>query len=65
MKMEQYIRAIAGTMVLLSLILAVTQSTYWLFLTTFVGLNLLQSAFTRWCLMEDILAKIGIAKKCV
>jgi len=65
MKMEQYIRAIAGIMVLLSLILAVTQSTYWLLLTAFVGLNLLQSAFTRWCLMEDILAKIGIAKKCV
>ena len=65
MKMEQYIRAIAGIMVLLSLILAVTQSTYWLLLTAFVGLNLLQSAYTRWCLMEDILAKIGIAKKCV
>ena len=65
MKMEQYIRAIAGIMVLLSLALAITQSIYWLLLTAFVGLNLLQSAFTRWCLMEDILAKFGVAKRCV
>jgi tetratricopeptide (TPR) repeat protein len=36
---------------------------YWLFFTAFVGLNLLQSAFTKWCLMEDILAKFGIAKQ--
>lgn len=63
MKMEQWIRAIAGTMVLISLILAVTQSHYWLFLTAFVGLNLLQSAFSQWCLMEDILAKAGVDKK--
>jgi hypothetical protein len=34
-----------------------------LLFTAFVGLNLLQSAFTKWCLMEDILAKLGIADK--
>ena len=38
-------------------------SKYWLFFTTFVGLNLLQSAFTKWCLMEEILDKLGVAKK--
>ncbi len=61
--MEQYIRAIAGTFILVSLALAHFHSRYWLFLTAFVGLNLLQSAFTRWCLMEDILDKAGVAKK--
>ena len=63
MKMEQWIRAIAGVFVLGSLALAHFHSLYWLYFTAFVGLNLLQSAFTKWCLMEDILAKAGIAKK--
>lgn len=63
MKMEQYIRAIAGALVLVSVGLACFHSEYWLIFTAFVGLNLLQSAFTKWCLMEDILAKLGIAEK--
>jgi hypothetical protein len=63
MKMEHYIRAIAGTVVLVSLLLAHFHSPYWLWFTAFVGANLLQSAFTKWCLMEDILEKLGIAKK--
>jgi hypothetical protein len=63
MKMEQYIRAIAGTFVLVSVGLGSFYSKYWLLFTAFVGLNLLQSAFTKWCLMEDILAKFGIAEK--
>ena len=62
MKMEQYIRAIAGSFVLLSLLLGYLHSHYWYFFTAFVGINLLQSAFTKWCLMEDILAKLGVAK---
>jgi hypothetical protein len=62
MKMEQYIRAIAGTLIIVSLLLAQFHSPYWLFFTAFVGLNLLQSAFTKWCLMEDILAKLGVEK---
>jgi hypothetical protein len=65
MKMEQWIRGIAGTFVLGSASLAYFHHRYWLFFTAFVGLNLLQSAFTRWCLMEDILAKTGVAKKSV
>lgn len=63
MKMERYIRGIAGTLILISLVLAWFFSEYWLLLTAFVGLNLLQSAITRWCLMEDILARLGIAEK--
>jgi hypothetical protein len=63
MKMEQYIRAIAGTFILISVGLGWFYHKYWFLFTAFVGLNLLQSAFTKWCLMEDILSKIGIAKK--
>lgn len=63
MKMEQWIRAIAGTFILVSLALGWLHSRYWLLFTAFVGLNLLQSAFTKWCLMEDILDRRGIAKK--
>ena len=63
MKMENYIRLIAGTFILISLVLARFHSGYWLFFTAFIGLNLIQSAFTNWCLMEDILAKLGIAEK--
>lgn len=36
---------------------------HWLLFTTVVGLNLLRSAFTKWCLMEDILVRLGVAKK--
>jgi hypothetical protein len=63
MKMEQFIRAIAGTFILISVGLGWFYSRYWYLFTAFVGLNLLQSAFTKWCLMEDILSKLGIAKK--
>ncbi|MCA9732575.1 DUF2892 domain-containing protein [candidate division KSB1 bacterium] len=63
MTMNQYIRAIAGSFVLISLALGYYVSPYWYLFTAFVGLNLFQSAFTKWCLMEDILAKIGLAKK--
>jgi hypothetical protein len=59
-RMEQYIRAIAGSFVLLSLVLGYLYSPYWHLFTAFVGLNLLQSAFTRWCLMEKILSKLGV-----
>lgn len=55
--MESTIRAIAGTFVLVSLALGYFVSPYWFLFTAFVGANLLQSAFTKWCLMEDILKK--------
>jgi len=63
MEMERYIRAIAGTFVLVSLALGYLHSPYWHLFTAFVGLNLLQSAFTRWCLMETILEKSGVAHR--
>lgn len=62
MQMEQYIRAIAGTFVLVSLALGWFVSPYWFLFTAFVGVNLIQSAFTRWCLMENILARLGVAR---
>ncbi|MCP4544962.1 MAG: DUF2892 domain-containing protein [bacterium] len=55
MSMELTIRAIAGTFILISLALALWVSPWWLLFTAFVGVNLIQSAFTRWCLMETIL----------
>jgi hypothetical protein len=58
--MEGYIRAIAGSFILLSLVLGYIYSPYWHLFTAFVGVNLLQSAFTGWCLMEKILAKLGV-----
>jgi hypothetical protein len=60
MKRERIIRAVAGTFILASLALAQWVSPYWLFFTAFVGLNLLQSSITKWCLMDDILKKLGV-----
>lgn len=64
MTMERYIRAIAGSFILISLLLSHLHSPFWLFFTAFVGLNLLQSAFTRWCLMEKFLEKLGVPRGC-
>lgn len=61
MGLEQYIRAIAGVFVVSSLALGYLYSPYWHLFTGFVGLNLLQSAFTRWCPMETILRRAGVA----
>lgn len=63
MIMERWIRMIAGTFILASLALAHWVDIRWLWFTAFVGTNLLQSALTGWCLMEDILARLGIARK--
>jgi hypothetical protein len=57
MSLENSIRAIAGSFVLISVTLGYFVSPYWFLFTAFVGLNLLQSAFTKWCHMEDILKK--------
>lgn len=59
---NRYIRAIAGTFIIISVLLALYVNINWLWFTVFVGANLLQSAFTKWCLMEDILVKLGIKK---
>ena len=60
MTLERWIRLIAGTLVLLSLALSQIHSVYWIWFTAFVGANLLQSALTGWCLMEDILRRLGV-----
>jgi hypothetical protein len=57
---ERIIRAVAGTFVLVSVLLAVYVNINWLFFTGFVGLNLLQSAFTKFCSLEYILRKSGV-----
>jgi hypothetical protein len=62
--MEHYIRAIAGSFILSSLLLTYYHSHYWLLFTAFVGLNLLQSAFTKWCPMEIVLEKLGVPPAC-
>ena len=59
------VRIVAGLFVLLSLALGLPGSPlfvspWWLAFTAFVGLNLLQSGFTQWCLMESILRKLGV-----
>jgi hypothetical protein len=64
MTIERGLRLIAGTVVLVSLALAAFWSPYWLLLTAFVGLNLLQSGFTNWCPMVWCLARLGL-KPCV
>ena len=63
MSLEHAIRAIAGTFILTSLALGWLVSPYWFLFTAFVGLNLLQSSLTKWCLMEDILRKTIFARK--
>ena len=60
MTVERGLRLMAGVMVLLSLALAHFFSIYWLWLTAFVGLNLLQSAFTNWCPAMSILRAVGL-----
>jgi hypothetical protein len=57
---NRIIRAVAGTFILISLLLAIYINQNWLWFTAFVGVNLLQSSFTKWCLMEDILKKLGV-----
>ncbi len=60
MTLERYLRLIAGAFVLVSLALGYRVSPYWFLFTVFVGLNLLQSAFTNWCPMMTILRKAGV-----
>lgn len=61
--LNRYIRIIAGTFVLISLLLAVYVNINWLWFTAFVAVNLIQSGITKWCLMENILRKIGVVDK--
>lgn len=60
MDVNAWLRAIAGSMVLLSVVLTWAVSPWFLLLTAFVGANLLQSAFTGWCPMMPILRRAGV-----
>ena len=60
MTVERGLRLMAAIVTLLSLALAHFLSTYWLWLTAFAGLNLLQSAFTNWCPAMPILRTLGL-----
>ena len=58
----QIVRVVAGTFILLALGIPgspIFVSPWWLAFTAFVGVNLLQSGLTRWCLMESIVRKLG------
>ncbi len=63
MVVERWIRVIAGTFVLVSLVLGYYVSPYFFLFTAFVGANLFQSGLTKWCLMEDILKKFGVPER--
>ncbi len=60
MTVDRALRVIAGTFVVVSVALGYYVSPYWLLLTAFVGLNLLQSGFTNWCPMMSILRRFGM-----
>lgn len=60
MTVERAVRLMAGIMILLSLALSHFYSHHWLWLTAFVGLNLLQSAFTNWCPAMSIFRAFGM-----
>ena len=60
MKLNEWLRLIAGTFIVLSLTLGYSVSQWWYLFTLFVGLNLFQSAFTKWCPMITILRRLGV-----
>ncbi|WP_295434542.1 DUF2892 domain-containing protein [uncultured Thiodictyon sp.] len=60
MSIERFVLAFAGSVILLSLLLAVYVNIHWLWFTAFVGANLLQSAFTGFCPLATILKKWGL-----
>lgn len=60
--LNTYFRVIVGAFILLSVVLTVYVNQNWIWFTVFIGLNLIQSAFTKWCLLETILVKLGVKK---
>lgn len=60
MTVERALRLTAGTVILVSMALAYFVSPKWYFMTAFVGLNLIQSAFTNWCPAMTIFRKMGL-----
>jgi hypothetical protein len=60
MTLNRYLRLIAGSFIMLSVLLAYLHSPWWLLFTAFVGANLAQSAFTDWCPMITLLRRLGV-----
>ncbi len=60
MRVEEMLRMIAGAFVVASVLLGMYAHPYFYWFTAFVGLNLFQSAFTRWCPMMTLLRKAGV-----
>ena len=60
MKIENGVRVFAGVMILVSVLLAATVSIWWLVFTAFIGINLIQSAFTGFCPASTLLKKLGL-----
>ena len=61
-QVEATVRGVAGALVLVSVALSLIDHR-WLWLTAFVGVNLLQSSLTGWCLMSNLLAASGLGGK--
>ena len=64
MNIDRAVLAMAGTIILVSVVLTALVSTWWLLLTTFVGLNLLQSSVTGFCPAALVFAKFGLSTGC-
>ena len=64
MSIDRIVFAVAGSFILISLLLAHYHSENWLWFTAFVGANLLQSAFSGFCPMAIILKKLGVKPGC-
>ena len=64
MTVDRIVLAFAGTVILLSVLLTQLVSPLWMWLTIFVGANMLQSAFTKFCPLAMILKKLGVKQGC-
>jgi len=64
MNIDRIVLAFAGAMVTISLILGSTVHPYWLFIAAFVGLNMFQAAFTKFCPLAIVLKKLGVEPGC-
>lgn len=64
MTVDNTLHVIAGTFIMISVALGYFVNPWWFAFTFFVGANLFQSGFTKWCLMADILKKLGVKETC-
>jgi len=60
MKKNSVFRVVVGSFILISLLLTNYVNPNWMWFTVFIGVNLIQSGITKWCLLETILDKLGL-----